>query len=304
MHETPETKAPIVIEKKPSILAGIGFTVAWTFIWPMIAFVGAVIFGVIAAALLSEQFTNLEDPNLGLRILIVFGVMFLSILFFITAWLFKKIPIRFFIIGGKTLIVYTWLGIIAGGLALAFIPNAEVQTNTGVNTQSSQTPVTPTLKKDSHLLTVLANVGATQTDGIEVQYVDTFTDLGMFDQAGEYVAYTNPVDGSFQYGTLQIKRGLDNESEKVAVAHEYLHHIWFAKMDAQTIASLTSELIALYGEDRWMQERVASYAESGTLQATELFSYYCTESSSRYLTQYVLDQCNQYILRDNLQLIR
>ena len=304
MYEIPAMQPIEPTPKKPSILAAIGFTVAWTFIWPMIAVVGAVIFGVIAAALLSEQLANLEDPNLGLRILIVFGVMFLSILFFITAWLFKKIPIRFFKIGGQTLIVYTWIGIIAGGLALAFIPNAEVQTNTGVNTQSAQTPVTPTLKKDSHLLTVLANVGATQTEGIEVQYVDTFTDLGMFDQAGEYVAYTNPVDGSFQYGTLQIKRGLDNESEKVAVAHEYLHHIWFAKMDAQTIANLTSELIALYGEDRWMQERVASYAESGTLQATELFSYYCTESSSRYLTQYVLDECNKYILRQNLQLIR
>ena len=304
MYEIPAAQPVEPAPKKPSILATIGFTVAWTFIWPMIAVVMAVIFGVIAAAILSGAFTEIDDPNLVLRILIVFGVMFLAVLFFITAWLFKKIPIRFFKIGGQTLIAYTWLGIIAGGLALAFIPNAEVQTNTGVNTQSAQTPVTPALQKDSRLLTVLANVGATQIEGIDVQYVDGFTDLGLFDQAGEYVAYTNPVDGSFLYGTLHIIRGLDYESEKVAVAHEYLHHIWFAKMDAQTTADLTSELIALYGEDRWMQERVASYAESGTLQATELFSYYCTESSSRYLTQYVLDQCNAYILRDNLQLVR
>jgi len=304
MDPTPPTKAPIVIEKKPSILAGIGFTVAWTFIWPMIAIVLAVIFGVVAVALLSEQLTNLENSTLSLKILIAFGAMFLATLFFITAWLFKKIPIRFFKIGGQTLIVYTWLGIIATGLTLTFIPSTEIQSNTGVNTQSAETPVTPQLQKDSRLLTVLANVGATQLEGVDVRYVDEFNNSDLFDQAGEYVAYTNPVDGSFLYGTLQIKRGLDYESEKVAVAHEYLHHIWFAKMDAQTIANLTSELIALYGEDIWMQERVASYAETGTLQATELFSYYCTESSDRYLTQYVLDQCNTYILRDNIQLVR
>ncbi|MNU11891.1 hypothetical protein D3C72_2601010 [compost metagenome] len=60
----------------------------------------------------------------------------------------------------------------------------------------------------------------------------------------------------------------------------------------------------MYGNDELMQRQVESYADTQTLQPTELFSYYCTGSSDTYLSSYVLSECNKYINRSALQFAR
>lgn len=89
-------------------------------------------------------------------------------------------------------------------------------------------------------------------------------------------------------------------------AHEYLHHVRFTVLDDKTKQKLTSDLIAMYGNDDYMHKRMKEYAnaDAGILQPTELFSYYCTESSDRYLRRYVLDACKAYIDRDAFNLAR
>lgn len=114
---------------------------------------------------------------------------------------------------------------------------------------------------------------------------------------GACQSYINPTTGRFLYGTLHIKRGIDPEQENTMIAHEYLHHVWLTVLDKQTKETINSHLITMYSDDVYMKQRVKQYSDAGKLYPTELFSYYCTESSDAYLTTFVRDQCNTYIDR-------
>jgi hypothetical protein len=197
-----------------------------------------------------------------------------------------------------------WLGMLLGGIILVNIGDATTaNTDAGINAQTTSSIVVPPLEHNPEIVAVLQQIGATHIDAIDERYVDGYNEK-LTDQLGKYQAYINLTTGDFLYGTLTVKRGQDKNQERTMIAHEYLHHVWFALIDGPTKENLTSQLISLYGKDAWMQDRVKEYADSGMLQPTELFSYYCTESSDGYLTTYVKDTCNAYINRSVLTMLR
>lgn len=141
-------------------------------------------------------------------------------------------------------------------------------------------------------------------DQVSVRYVDSFEgDFASDHTAGTYVPVLDS-DGKFSYGTINLKTGLDAQTERGVVAHEYLHHIWQTQLDANTIHDLTSQLMTTYGNDEWMKSRTDFYSDTNYLLPTELFAFYCTEVSDQYLTQYILNQCSTYIDRSTLTFTR
>jgi hypothetical protein len=189
-------------------------------------------------------------------------------------------------------------------LIVVNIPDTSVSSsNAGINTQTASGFVAPALHKEEAIESALSAIGATDTAQIDTSYVAGFSGK-IADQLGQYQAYINPATRQFMYGKLTIKLGTTGNQLNTMVAHEYLHHIWYSKLDTAAKERLTSDLIVMYGNDQGMQTRVLSYASSGILEPTELFSYYCTEFSDQFLTSFVRDKCNTYINRDSLMLQR
>ena len=164
--------------------------------------------------------------------------------------------------------------------------------------------IKPPTVQDSNLMQVIADVGGDpeKLNNVSISYVSDYED-GFKDQAGEYIPHTDSK-GNFSYGSITIKQGLSPEEERVLVAHEYLHHVWESQLDQTTQHDLTSQLMTMYGRDDWFKNRIATYSDTNMLIPTELFSYYCTESSDPYLTTYVSGECNKYISRSALQFVR
>lgn len=285
--------------KQPSKLRRFLYGLSWSIIFPIvIAIPSFIVMMVILAGVLTTNIHNQEfseavgrDGMFYLQLYLFAFVTLLVIVLFLVKWLLRTRKRLFFRSGAKVLGVYIWVGIFATGLTMALITR-------------NPDAIKPPVEQDAQLMQVIAAVGGdtAKLKDVSVKYVTDYKD-GFQNQAGEYMSYDDSK-GNFSYGTLTVKQGLDTEEEKVVTAHEYLHHIWFSELDEQAQRELTSQLMTLYGQDDWFKTRVATYSDTNMLIPTELFSFYCTESSDQYLTPYVIEQCNKYINRGTLQFIR
>lgn len=270
---------------KVSILTKIASWIGWIIIWPFAAAIPiAIAFGVSYAIV----FAGTKEPSiLTFQITVIVAVSILVACLSFIKHLMASATDYFIRAGKKVISGYLWLGILTGA-GLLILPTIDPAT------------IKPPLPKDSRLMTVLSSVGAKpeKLEDVSLGYVDTYPDQM---REGEYQPYLD-ANGVFIYGNITIKKNLDPEAEKIDVAHEYLHHIWQVYFDETTKHDLTSHLMTMYGRDKRMQQRVASYSETNMLIPTELFSFYCTEFTDQYLTTYVLQKCNEYITRSALKL--
>jgi len=283
---------------EPSKLRRFLYGLSWSIILPVII---AIPSSIVMLMILASVLTSTQDTEFGNN-LVSDGMFYLELYFFafvtvlvialyLVKWLLRTRKRLFFRSGAKVLGVYIWVGIFATGLTMAFITK---------NLDAIKPPVT----QDAHLMQVVATVGGdtARLKDVSVKYVANYEN-GFKNQAGEY-ASNDDSKGNFSYGVMTVKQGLDLEEEKLVVAHEYLHHVWEAELDPVTLHDLTSQLMTLYGKDGWFKTRVATYSDTNMLLPTELFAFYCTESSDQYLTPYVIGECNKYINRDTLRFIR
>lgn len=282
-------------QKKPSKKRRVFFAGIWVILWPIIVLfpaIAAFVGGLFLAQQIigSEELYNKQFVS-AVQIAIFSSVSLLVILLFLLKRFLAKRKRLFFRAGGRMLGIYVWLGMFVSGWFLVGV---------GYNPSVAKPPV----KQDGKLMSVVSTVGGdpSKLTNVSVSYVDDYKD-GFEGQSGEYMPYEDQ-NGNFSHGTITIKRGLSPDEEKVLVAHEYLHHIWETQIDPKTLHDLTSQLMTLYGKDDSFQKRVTTYSDMNMLLPTELFAYYCTESSDQYLSQYVIDQCNTYIKRSSLSLAR
>lgn len=282
----------------------IGYYFAWAAIWPLLmgVFAVAVLFfmSLLLSSWMTEAETGPEGYQIRLYIALFTSLMALIALAFIIGA--KRAKSRFKKYSAPVLRVYAWLGILLGVSIIVMIPDPQTSaSNAGIEVQQAGLAVVPNLTSDQTIMNTLSRVGASDTENIETKFVNGYEKYP--DRHGEYQSYVD-VSGKWVYGVLTVKKGVSGSELNTVVAHEYLHHIWFKKLDEKTKYRLTSDLISAYGNDPAMRDRVKSYSDDGILQPTELFSFYCTESSDGYLTEYTLAQCNKYINRSVLTLYR
>ena len=296
-----EPKETVVTPASKGLKVGAALT--WLFVWPIIMAVLAIGLLFLGGQILGGSTT--EQPNsAAIRGYFFLFLIIMVVVCLVASKLQKRSKHIFVRLGSTVLTSYMWAGMLVGGFILAIMSDTSLtDTNGGINAQTASSIVVPALEHDPTIVAVLQQIGATHIGAIDERYVDGYNEK-LTDQQGKYEAYVNPTTGDFLYGTLTVKRGLDKNEEKTMIAHEYLHHIWFAVLDEPTKENLTSHLITLYGKDLWMQDRVKEYSDGGILQPTELFSYYCTESTDGYLTTYIKDRCNSYVNRANLVMLR
>jgi len=286
--------------KSPSKLRRFLYGLSWTIIFPIVIAVPAFIAMLMVLGLILTSTINKNAELSGaintdgifyFELYILASVALLVVILYLVKWLLRTRKRLFFRSGAKVLGVYIWVGILATGLTMALITK-------------NPDAIKPPVEQDAHLMQVVAAVGGdpAKLKDVSVKYVADYKD-GFKNQAGEYGSFDDSK-GNFSYGVMTIKQGLSPEEEKVVVAHEYIHHVWESQLDPTTLHDLTSQLMTLYGKDEWFKTRVATYSDTNMLLPTELFAFYCTESSDQYLTQYVIDQCNTYIKRDALRFIR
>lgn len=288
-----------------------GYSILWIISWPITMTVVAVaaIIGAITFLQQNELLSIFEDPMSGTqsRGLVAIFVAFMVIICLICIKLQRRSRQPILTISAAVLTGYMWLGIILGGVIIVTTADPKIAStaDAGINTQTVALPVTPTLKHEPKLMAALGQVGVESVKHLDVRYVEEYADKGALkNQSGEYQSFINPTTGEFMYGMLTVKKGLVPEELKTVVAHEYLHHIWYTEIDEPTKENLTSHLITLYGNDPAMRRQLEEYANKGRLYPTELFSYYCTESSDGYLTTFILKSCNTYIDRPALTFLR
>lgn len=285
-HEKTETKLPSKIRK-------FWYGVSWVALWPVIVLIPAIGAFIAAWGLVYGVFKLMENPNQA-----IYAVE-LAMLIGTTGLVGALLGVKFFLRGRKRqffrtsstiLGVYIWLGVLFAGCIMASL---------------TQRPdaIKPPVSQDQQLMAILESVGGNKDlmKDVSISYVDGYKDNK---RAGEY-QYVLDNDGKFSYGSITVKRGQDPAYEKVVVAHEYLHHMWESQLDDQAKHALTSQLITLYGKDDWMKnQRVASYSDQNILEPTELYAFYCSESSDRYLSPEILTECGKYINRSTLAFIR
>lgn len=279
----------------------------WICIWPVSITIIAVGVLILEALVLGSWMTANSSGAEGYKIRTYIAVFTatLVVISYLFIWFFGRSKSHFLRLSRGVLRSYMWAGIILGTLIIIVIPDPQATTtDAGININQTNGVIVPNLASDPSIVRSLQIVGATDISNIETKWVNGYDNTVVTDQMGEYQAFVNPTTGKWVYGVLTMKQGTSANELNVAVAHEYLHHVWFKTLDENTKVRLTSDLIAMYGNDASMQRRVESYADHQTLQSTELFSYYCTESSDGYLTNYVLSECNKYINRGALQLAR
>lgn len=146
------------------------------------------------------------------------------------------------------------------------------------------------VKQDPQLLALLVSLGATHTDDLNLAYEGITNEK----YRGEYLHTDEHENGS-----IRIRTGLDKNQETSALAHEYLHHVWYKVMPDADRNKLWPQLNIMLENDADMKHRTTSYADTNKLSATELFSIYCTESSDGYISP-IVDECNKYIDRSKL----
>lgn len=295
--------------KKPKIWKRVLSHLAWLLAWPLIMIVPSLVILLITAIIFYGIF-RLGDVATGpqLRGYYFTFVIVVAVFCLVLTWLLGKINIYFLKAGRPTLLLYTIAGLVFGGLVVVNIPDA----NAGEDASTRQASViAPTLLHDQQIIARMKEIGITDPVAFEKssqQYVEAFTetDLIIPNQQGVFLSYVNPIDGRFSYGELKIKSGLSVDVERTVIAHEYLHFVWAntIEADSQYKEKMTSDLITLYGNDQPMQQRVRGYSDTQRLEPTELFAYYCTESSDAYLSAYLLGECNKYINRSALTLAR
>lgn len=285
--------------KKPSKLRRFLYGLSWSIIFPIIIAVPSfIVMMVILSQILTSSVKNQDFSNTiaadGIFYLELYFFVFVTVLvavLFLIKWLLRSRKRLFFRSGAKVLGVYIWVGIFATGLTMALITK-------------NPDAIKPPVAQDTHLMQIVATIGGdtAKLKDVSVKYVADYKD-GFKNQAGEYMPYDDSK-GNFSYGVMTIKQGLGAEEEKVVVAHEYLHHVWESQLDQTTLHDLTSQLMTLYGKDDWFKTRVATYSDTNMLLPTELFAFYCTESSDQYLTPYVINECSKHINRNTLRFIR
>ncbi len=159
------------------------------------------------------------------------------------------------------------------------------------------------LEQDPELRVFLQNIGAQYLQNLQFTYVNGYGDGGDTDGEYEEFYYDDDEAEGFDYGVMTVRRGLGAEENLRTIAHEYLHHVWYAKLTPQIRETLTTHLNNMYANDDYMQEYAEHYRDSGGMIPTELFSFYCTESSDANFVAYVLDQCNRFINRSALVML-
>lgn len=280
------------------------FNTLWLIICPVLALfpvMGFFIGGLYVAELIHGEPNSGEIFTSGLQIATFVSVLLSVLVMQLGKKLLKNREHLFLRSGAKILSFYIWVGIIVGGIATIGIGYRPVTLN---QSEEQKAERAQSSKQEAQLMQVVGIIGGdpTKLSNVSVLYADGYKD-GIDGQSGEYVPYNNQ-HGDFSYGEITVKRGLDVETEKIIVAHEYLHHIWETQIDPVTIHDLTSQLTTLYGKDDDFQSRTKIYSDTNMLLPSELFAYYCTESSDQYLSQYILSQCNTYINRSVLQFTR
>lgn len=296
-QETTEQQAS---PKKLSTVKGVLVALMWTLLWPIAIFGACIPIFTIASALAGNPM------QLGT----FFGVISASLvgLCLILIKLFRKSrayhPVRG--VGASILSIYTALGSLVLIVMIFGTINNMSQNTTNMDNPNSQvagTVIAPSLMRDADIDQALHQVGATDAKiaKFSTEYVDSYAAEG---QWGLYQTYINPTTGKFLYGKMTILKGLNQNDYLSSVAHEYLHHVWFALMDEPTKTKLTSDLIAMYGNDSPVRSRAKWYSDEQKLQPTELFSIYCTESTDGYLTGYVRSECEKYINRNAFLMLR
>lgn len=293
--------------KKAAIVTG------WLILWPCFMF-GVAIMAVIVAFVVSGE------TKIGLA-MGIFSLLMVLVCWLIIWRLGKKSDEaskhRFF---GKrseysrhaarvVLQVYTVLGVtllfIGGGQGIDELIRYSNE-DSGTHTTVAGAPVIPELARSEKVDAALRQIGATEAEILRfsTKEVSKFSQVAIENQQGLYVTYTNPIDRNFLYGEMEIKTGLVPNQFTTTVAHEYMHHIWHAVLDDKTKRKLESDLISYYGLDPAIRYRTTGYTNNQSLHSTELFSFYCTESTDAYLSKYILDQCNKYINRGALVMSR
>lgn len=287
-----------------STLKSAGTMAFWLVIWPLFMLLVLIIISGLVLQPIISILAETTSPSAG-RLYFYCLVLFFMVLCGMLIFILKRAKRRFITQGAVVLRAYMWLGVIVGGLIAVAIP--DIKTNSadlGIQANTTTNILMPELTHDPHIVDVLHQIGATDIDLIDERYAPSYNDPDYSEKWGEYQAFVNQATQQFAYGKLTVLQGLDPEQEKISVAHEYLHHVWFKLLDVQAKDNLTAQLIGMYGNDPVIRDRVKEYVAAGNLYPTELFSYYCTESSNGYLTQYVLDTCNKYINRSVLRLAR
>ena len=208
----------------------------------------------------------------------------------------------FRITGRIVLCGYMTLGVLLGLWLSAVTPDAQLAEGSQ-NTQVAGSIIVPELIRDPTIDSALEKIGASHSETVKfsTEYVPGYEVQG---KEGEYQIYINPATGRYMYGKMTIKSGLDANNTLSTIAHEYLHHVWYAVLDEPTKLKLTSDLITMYGNDSPVKSRAKGYTDTQRLQPTELFSIYCTESTDSYLTEYVRSECEKYINRNAFLMLR
>lgn len=296
---TPVTVPPMNTSSKGRI----SHRIIWLLLWPIIigTIAIATLFGL--SFVLSGWMTGGADGPQGFHtrgyMAIFITILVIACLIFIR--LQSRAKSTFQKRSATVLRGYMWFGILLGAFLLVIIPDPQTITaNAGIDVQQASSLTPPALASDPTISSILITIGAKDTANIETKFVSGYSTPG---RLGEYQAFLDST-GKWSYGVLSAKQGTSGNDLTSIIAHEYLHHIWFRSIDEPTREKLTSDLIAMYGNDELMHRQVESYADTQTLQPTELFSYYCTGSSDTYLSSYVLSECNKYINRSALQFAR
>lgn len=142
--------------------------------------------------------------------------------------------------------------------------------------------------KDPELVKLAKQAGIKQDltyEPVSMYYVDSYDD-SLWTQ-GEFSLFQKAIT---------LKRGA--VFPFTTISHEYLHYVWY-RDNLESDKQLVDELTGFYRRSRELQDRMANYQEK---EPTEFFSYGCTEWSDRYLTPYIVSQCNKYITRSVLRM--
>lgn len=284
-------------DKKNKPLAHI---LLWVFLWPAVAGVivllGLMLGAQVAGSLLSGNPDSDSYFTASTQVSILVAVILFAIVSFKLKRLMSRSSKSIISDGARVVGYYLLVGILLGGIAMVSVSAGNISDD-----EAAKLTI-PQLEQDPQLLNILESVGVDTSDlnNLSIVYIDSYQDETM---DGEYEPITDD-NNVFLHGKITVKRGQGPEVEKATVAHEYLHYIWDASIDVATQEELTSQLITLYGKDTQFQDDIIDYSESNSLLPTELFSFYCTESSDEFLTEFIINQCNEYIDRSTLEFLR
>ncbi len=292
--------------RKSSRIRNFFVGVLWVLCWPIIIGVMSLPVFFLLSLIFGKQAENgwADASGFVVRGYVVVLVVMMVLICLGFMWLKARKKTANSKISRNVLKIYMWMGIVSGILLAIALPDPQTSgANAGINVQQSAALIAPALAVDPTIVASLQRVGATDFGGIETKFVDGYDGNILENQEGQYQAFLDAT-GNWSYGVMTIKSGLSAQELDSIAAHEYLHHVWFKTLDEETKRRLTSDMITIYGKDPMMHKRVSSYSDKQTLQPTELFSYYCTESSDQYLTDYILAECGKYINRAALTFAR